>query len=271
MSGRIGWRLSWAALLAGCGSSSGSGGGAADAPAYYSGTTDGAAVDAAPATVTASGAVVSKGGSTNPIVPLQGVSVCVIDHAEIACVTTNAAGKFSLRGIPPSSDVGMSFTRSGYYGVVSLTHTVSSDFVAPTASMSTDAVEAQVFAAAGWTYPADNMGILRAHAQGAGKTDCDGLDQTAFTASTAATPVYEAACSDGGALPGPDPTFTATTTSGTGYFLLPSGSVDVTASHSNLLCSVSPFSGWGWASSKTNTASAVVLAGHETIVALQCN
>jgi hypothetical protein len=136
--------------------------------------------------------------------------------------------------------------------------------------MSTDAAEALIFQSAGWTYPSADKGVLHAHVQSIGKTDCTGLDQATLATSTGATPVYESACGDGGVPGGADPTLSATSTTGNGDFLVAPGPIDVTAMHAAVLCDVSPFAGWGWASNKADTVSATVLAGHETVVALQC-
>lgn len=260
----------WMTALAACSSSSPSGNGAGNI-SYAA--ADGGVLDSAPASVAGSGLVVGYASPTGLVNPLEGVAVCVLDHSEIPCVMTDGAGQYALTGIPAGADVGISFTKTGYYGVVSATHSPSADFHEPTLGMFTDALEALFFQGAGWTYPASDKGVLHAHAQSAFNTDCTGLDQTTFAASTGVTPVYESACGDGGVSPGADPTLTATTTNGNGDFLAAPGPIDVTAMHSTQNCVGSPFPGWGWASNanKPNTVSATVLAGHETVVALQCN
>jgi hypothetical protein len=266
MSLRIIPLSSCAILLIACGGSSA--GGAGDAsPSYGYGSGDAGG----PASIKVTGAVVGLGGSaTNPITPLDGVMVCVVGHSEIPCATTDAAGTFRLANLPPNADAGFSFTRTGYYGVVLLAHAVDSDLVLPTANMSTDAAEAAFFQAAGWTYPSADQGVLHVHVQGAGQTSCDGLAQSTLTASTGATPVYERTCADANTPGGPDPTLTATTTSGSADFLVAAGSVDATDTSSTLLCDVAPFPGWGWTATETSSVHALVVAGHETLVALQC-
>ncbi|MGH7437597.1 MAG: hypothetical protein ACRENE_18115 [Polyangiaceae bacterium] len=253
-------------LVAACGgSSSGGAGGPAADYAYASGDAGG------PASITISGAVVGVGASaTDPITPLDGVMTCVVGHTEIPCVTTDAAGKFALPKMAPASDVGVSFTRTGYYGVVLLAHAGTADLALPTANLSTDAAASAFFLAAGWTYPSADLGVLHVHVQGGGQTSCDGIGQTTLSASTGATPVYEKTCADPTTPGGPDPTLTATTTSGNGDFLVSPGSVQATSTSTTLLCDLSPFAGWGWASTTADSVRAMIVAGHETLVALQC-
>jgi hypothetical protein len=256
----------WALLPAACSGSSA--GGAGDAsPSYGYGASDAGGQT----TIKVTGAVVGLGGSaTNPITPLDGVMVCVVEHSEIPCATTDAAGTFTLAKLAADTDVGVSFTRTGYYGVVLLAHTGDADLHLPTANMSTDAAEAAFFQAAGWTYPSAEQGILHVHVQGAGQTSCDGLGQNTITASTGATPVYEKTCADANTPGGPDPALSATTTSGNADFLVAAGTVDATNPSSTLLCDVAPFPGWGWTATGTSSVRALVVAGHETLVALQC-
>jgi hypothetical protein len=123
---------------------------------------------------------------------------------------TDGAGKYAIAGIPVGVDVAITFTKTGYYGVLLATHSPAADFHLPTAGMSTDAFEALFFQSAGWTYPAADKGVLHVHAQTTGNTACTGLDGTTFAASTGAAPVYESACGDAGVSTGGDPTLTAT-------------------------------------------------------------
>ena len=266
MSLRITSPLAWALLLTACGGSSA--GGASDASPSYGYGTDEAG---APTSVAVTGAVVGVGGSaTDPITPLDGVTVCVVQHSEIPCVTTDASGAFTVAKVSPGENLGFSFTKTGYYGVVLLAHTGTADLKLPTANMSTDAAETALFQAAGWTYPSADQGILHVHVEGAGQTSCDGLGQNTLTASSGATAVYEKTCADANTPGGPDPTLTATTTSGNADFMVGPGSVAATDTTSNLLCDLAPFPGWGWSATQAGSVSALVVAGHETLVAMQC-
>jgi hypothetical protein len=266
MSLRIPSLFSCTLLLAACSAASARGAGDAS-PSYGYGSGDAGGQTS----IKVTGAVVGLGGSaTNPIAPLEGVTVCVVVPSGIPCETTDAAGTFTLAKLAPDGDVGVSFTKTGYYGVVLLAHAGATDLHLPTANLSTDATESAFFQAAGWTYPSADQGVLHVHVQGAGQTSCDGLGQITLTASTNATPVYEKTCADANTPGGPDPTLTATTTSGNGDFLVAPGSVDATSTVSTLLCDVAPFPGWGWSATGASSVRALVVAGHETLVALQC-
>ena len=266
MSLRSNALLPCALLLTACGGSSA--GGAGDASPSYGYGSDEAG---APTSIDVTGAVVGLGGSaTDPITPLDGVMVCVVQHSEIPCVTTDAAGTFTLAKVGPGENLAFSFTRTGYYGVVLLAHTGTGALHLPTANLSTDAAETAFFQAAGWTYPSADQGILHVHVEGAGQTSCDGLGQNTLTSSAGATAVYEKTCADANTPGGPDPTLAATTTSGNADFMVAPGAVDATDTTSNLLCDLAPFPGWGWSAPQSGSVAALVLAGHETIVAMQC-
>lgn len=257
------------ALLSACGGSSSSGGGAgdgADASGSY-GTAEGGA----PSAVAVSGAVVEVTGSpTSPISPLAGVEVCVDGHPDVPCVTSDATGAYSLPKVAPDADLAFSFSKSGYYGVVLLAHTLEASLRLPSATLSTEAQEAAFFQAAGWTYPAAGQGVLRVRAQSTGQTTCTGLDHLTLVASAGTGPVYEGPCVDTETAGPPSPALTATTTSGEGAFLVAPGAVSASSPSPTLLCTVSPFAGWGWASIQANSVGATILAQHETVVALQC-
>jgi hypothetical protein len=266
-------------LLAACSSANGNGAGAApDGGA----TTDASAAaadvgvpDGASAALTATGTVGGVASVTDPGKPLQGVAVCVLDHPDIPCVMTDGAGQYALPGVPPDADVGISFTKAGYFGELWATHTSSATLKADN-YLFTDAFQAQWFQSAGWTYPAAGKGTLSVHAQRmGGGNNCDGLDQTTVAAATGETPVYAKAwsgCADGGVPTFLDPTLTSTTTSGNAVFLAAPGLVDLTAMHSTLTCVSSTYPGeGGWASTSPSTLKAPVRGGYDTTVVFQCN
>lgn len=234
------------------------------------------APDARPG-VTGSGKILGYASVYDPGKPLEGVAICVLDHAEIPCVKSDATGGFSLPGIPPGAEVSISFTTAGYYGILEVLHSPSTDFVVDLPSgygMFTDAYEAAFFKSAGWTWPAPDKGVLHAHAWNTGTTTCTGVDKTTFAASTGVAPVYAIACASGVVdQNGPgtaDPTLTATTTIGDAFFLAASGAIEVTATHPTLKCSQAAPPGWGFPSTKPGAVRAIVKAGHETVVIEQC-
>jgi hypothetical protein len=225
----------------------------------------------APEVVRGSGVVFGYTSTTDPGTPLLGVAVCVADHPEIACVATDARGLFIVPGLPANADVALSFTQTGYYGIVLPTHTPAVDFRTNaefSEGLVVEALWAQFFKTAGWTYPDPAQGVLHVHASKPGGDLCHGAAMTTFTTSTAVPPVYANTCVGG---PGTaDPTLTAATIIGDAFFLAAPGPIDVTATNPTLTCG-SAENGWGWTSTRPGTGSGVVVAGHETVVYLGCN
>jgi len=85
-----------------------------------SNTSSSSAPDAAPL-FSAAGSVVDSGSAATPI---TGASVCILDHSEIPCATTNGLGEYSI-DLPalttPPLDVAMNVTATGYLGFTGLT------------------------------------------------------------------------------------------------------------------------------------------------------
>ena len=71
----------------------------------------------------------SNGNLDLPMAPVSGVEVCVREHAEIACATSDAEGAWSLSGAPPSSELALTFQKDGYISVLRPVLTGLSDVV----------------------------------------------------------------------------------------------------------------------------------------------
>jgi hypothetical protein len=267
------------------GAASGGTGGSGNSAGGSGGAAGAGGASGAPAGVTGSGTALGYDGNLAMAKPIEGVAVCVLDHSEIPCVMTDGAGQFALPGIPPGADVAISFTKTGYYGEVEVTHSPTTDFhlgafgSGPN-EMFTDAYAAQFFQSAGWTYPSADKGVLFSKVAPVGLMNaCMGVDKATLTASTGGTPVYGIACTVGGDHNGPgtaDPTLTTTSAIGEGFFLVAPGPIDLTAMHPTLKCNSVPIAqapdpGAGWASAKPSTVSATVRAGYLTKVVQQCN
>jgi hypothetical protein len=266
-----------------CSASNASSGADASADAAASGADAGAGCDASAgaAGVTGSGHAIGYGSDHDTAHPLEGVTVCVVDHCEIPCVTSDSTGFFSLPGIPPGTDVAITYTKAGYYGALEATHSPTTDFQLGSfgtgpSEMMTDAYAAQFFTSAGWTSAAVDKGVVfvKLFTGASLMRSCTGLDQATLMASTGGTPVYGiATCTgalDHNGAGTADPSLTATSAVGEGFFLASPGPIDVTAAHAALSCG-SAFNGAGWASSKASTVSAIVRAGFVTKVVQQCN
>ena len=282
-------------FLCGCSSSGGASGADASADGPTSGPDAGAVdasggdasgCDASPgaAGVTGTGKALGYDSNLAMPTPIEGVAVCVLDHCEIPCVTSDSAGQFALPGIPPGADVAITFTKTGYYGALEVTHSPTTDFElgaygSGPNEMITLAYATQFFASAGWTYPSADKGVLFAKVAPPNlQNACTGLDQTALAAGSGGTPVYGIACAASLAHDGPgtpDPALAATSAIGEGFFLAAPGPIDMTATHPTLNCSLAPapagWSGAGWASTKPHTVSAILRAGYMTKVVQQCN
>jgi hypothetical protein len=66
-------------------------------------------------------------GSTGPVAssdgglqlqPIEGVKVCAMGHAEIACVMTASDGTFTISGLPPGGNVALTFDKPGYKSLI---------------------------------------------------------------------------------------------------------------------------------------------------------
>jgi hypothetical protein len=72
-------------------------------------------------------ALVGDAGPDAGAGPLPGVKVCVHDHSEIACVTTDAAGAFTLKGLPPLTALVLTLDKDGYNPESKTIETASTD------------------------------------------------------------------------------------------------------------------------------------------------
>lgn len=89
-------------------------GGADTRTTLDTGTIDTSVGDTTPSTIAANGKVTAMKGKA----PLAGVEVCVYQHAEVPCATTNAAGTYFLPGIPAAVDGSLRFRKTGYLGIL---------------------------------------------------------------------------------------------------------------------------------------------------------
>jgi hypothetical protein len=62
-----------------------------------------------------------------PAPPLAGVKVCVNGHEEIACVTSDADGRFTLKALPPRTVLVLTFEKTGYLKQSKTIETASTD------------------------------------------------------------------------------------------------------------------------------------------------
>lgn len=241
------WTHALVALVAGCGSSSG---GKPDAPAPDAPAD--ARPDAAP--IVMSGTVTDSNQA-----PIAQAQVCIVGHPEVPCATTATDGTWMLADLFEDDDLAISYTASGYLGLVSLSSKDNNVVVwFATAPLLPDNQAMQLLAnQAGFTYPDTANGFFRIHVEGA----------TGATVTLAPAgghgPVYTK--TDGT----PDPSLTSTSTSASVVYFgnLAPGVYTLTATATGKTCydrpqasPTQPIAG-DWAPAGSGTARIEVVAG----------
>ncbi len=64
-----------------------------------------------------------------PVIP--GVKVCVYEHPEVPCVTSDDGGAFSIGGVPMHSETGLTFVKEGYRSSLHPVATEDADIAMP--------------------------------------------------------------------------------------------------------------------------------------------
>jgi hypothetical protein len=70
-----------------------------------------------------SGVVIENTDTDGGVVPIAGARVCILDHAEIPCATTDFGGNYTIALPPPTSgelDIAFNFTAPGHLGLTLL-------------------------------------------------------------------------------------------------------------------------------------------------------
>ncbi len=204
----------------------------------------------------ADGATVSVSGiaadSPSGFTPLEGVRVCVLEHAEVECDTTDAEGRFDLVDVPAEAELLLTLhhddagyfpvlahvrtgTRDAVLGAFGLIQEVAADALAAGAGLAIDRTRALVVVEAfdsvvsalvrpDTAQPDVSFAIEPADAEALVYLDASGLPST---------------------------TLTATTERGTGVFFdVPSGEHTITFDHPMRLCTPSPFA-WAGATEES--------------------
>lgn len=218
------------------------------------------------ATITVSAKVVANANGA----PTPGASVCIVDHPEIACATTDAAGAYTiaLPEIGTGLDIAANVTAPGFLGDTGLVHegeqqsgAVGVAWFSTNLRDETAAVDL-LSAHAGFTYPAAGKGFVLVsvfHGGGgafAGQT-------VALSPASGAGPVYADPSGN------PDPSLSAITSNG--YVLfggLTPGKIEITATGAT--CTPVSTVGGMWASAKPHTIAGVVAADSITRMSVTC-
>src|SRR5262245_17191752 len=212
--------------------------------------------------VTASGTV--TGGSS--AVPIANATACILDHPEIPCATTDAAGKYTIElpDIGTGLDVAGNVTAPGFLGHVGLVHESDSSTINWFSDnlMDTTAATTLLSTQAGFAYPGSGKGfVLLAVFRGSGGAF---IGQTvSVSPASGQGPVY----ADPSGVP--DRSLTAITSNG--YVLfggLTPGKIEITTT--GAACTPEPFSVAMWVSTKPNTIAGQVAADSLTLMSLVC-
>jgi hypothetical protein len=93
-----------------------------------SGSGDAGAGDAGTTDATADGSAdASDDGGIGAAPPLSGVQVCIYQNSAIPCVTSQDDGTFTLSGLPPRTDIALTFNKDGYLPALRPVQTASAN------------------------------------------------------------------------------------------------------------------------------------------------
>jgi hypothetical protein len=178
--------------------------------------------------------------------PLVGARVCIVDRPEIACVTTDANGAYTLTmpAWTAPADIAFNVTAAGYLGFTGLVHETPGSVTWLSAELYDDTGATQYLTTrAGFTYPAAGKAFVQVAVFRQSGGAAQGL--TVTISPPGVGPVYL----DKNGIP--DPTLTAITTDGYLLFAnLTPGPVEIT--FSDPACTPAPVATDGWVSSKPN-------------------
>jgi len=218
------------------------------------------------AAITVSAKVIDIAGGA----PIPGASVCILDHPEIACATTDAAGAYTiaLPEIGAGLDIAANVTAAGFLGDTGLVHEGEQQSGAVgvawfSTNLRADAAAVDLLSThAGFTYPAAGKGfvLLSVFHQGGGAF----AGQTvALSPASGSGPVYADPSGN------PDPSLSAITSNGYALFggLTP-GKIEITATGAT--CTPVSTVGGMWTSTTPHTIAGAVAADSITRMSITC-
>lgn len=197
---------------------------------------------------------------------IAGAKVCILDHPEIGCATTDAQGEYTMTfpAFASSTLFIMHFTAAGHLGsLLPASYTSTPEFVSTSwrggVPLWADDEAREMAAKAGFTYPAPNTGFIELRLLGGlGSDIIDGVTAT-LTPSSGTGPIYASASGD------PDPSLTQTVASNFIRFgNVAPGPVTITVNPGARTCSLPDKTSGAWPSNVPNTLPLVVAAGSIT-------
>jgi hypothetical protein len=195
---------------------------------------------------------------------LSSVQICVDQHPEIACATSDSQGAFSL-SVPANAEVAVTLAKPGYAGIVVPLVTSTQDQEEWEIGLPTSSSTAGFYSGfTGATYPDTTRGFLSVYVtQGTSSQTGRANVVPSMSPSSGEGPIYA-----GTSLTMADPTLQATSSVGNARFANVSpGIVEVTLGPSTLTCTAN-FG--GWSAPDANAVRVPIVAGFETHVGLAC-
>jgi hypothetical protein len=211
-------------------------------------------------TIMFSGTMVQNGS-----VGVPGASVCVYQHPDLGCVTTDSKGKFAI-GIPMNANTGIQVTKSGLASVLFAIQTAAMDMSGSVLNMPTTTATQSFYASGSTPYPNPGKGYLAVYFQPGNDFSKGAPGAVATLVPAEGTgPLYADSTSASA-----DSTLTATSTSGLVRFgALPPGVVEIDASCASPMVAVLAF--MGWQGPDTSKATVPIVDGYETRLSFSCN
>jgi len=209
------------------------------------------------------GMTIAFGGTVVQVpvnVLLSSVQICVDQHPEIACETTDSAGAFTMM-VPANAEIAVTLAKPGYAGIVVPIVTSTLDETQWEIGLPTSSSTASFYGA---TYPDSAHGFLSLYTNPAANAqEGEAGVVPSMSPSSGEGPLYA-----GTSLQTPDPTLQATSSVGNARFAgVAPGTVELTLGPSTLTCT--PTFG-GWSAPVANAARVPILAGFETHVGFSC-
>jgi hypothetical protein len=195
--------------------------------------------------------------------PIAGAAVCVYQHPELACATSDAQGAFTAR-IPANARTGILIDKSGYASVLIPVPTSTSDWSGSTIRLPTFTSTQTFYSAAGATYLDAGKGFLGVFIT-LGNTQTGYGNTTVSLVPASGTGPYYAGTS--GTY---DSGLTATSAYGFARFAALAPATLEVAPHCG--AGTTEAVAWGWpdASGSTETIDVPIAAGYETHVGFGC-
>jgi hypothetical protein len=215
------------------------------------------APDAAEDTVPMNGTTVLSPNGT----PLGLVDICVFQHPELPCTTSDGSGGFAI-DLPASSETGLTLERSGYQSVL-VPLTTAGAPLTYTIGVPTTASRTTLYGGFGAAYPDTTNGYVMLVGTLKGQTEL-GLDgaTASLTPASGGGPFYLDTSGN------PAPSATSTSTYSEIFFAnVAPGTYTATLAPSTMTCTKN-FG--GWQAQQLDSARFPIVAGYETHVGMAC-